>query len=186
MIDPGAFFVLRIPAPGHFSPRALPPLPYALLDALEVPDRYVAAHFCLISITQEAPEDVDTFDVTPLPGGWMCHNYFGLRVELKPTKVNGGGVMVVRSVTRYATEQRIRPGQLPYLRTRWHELLDEPAAGLRYRWCAAATAALPALWLAARTRRVAVRRRRARRGLCPGCGYDLRATRRCSECGAKA
>jgi hypothetical protein len=44
-------------------------------------------------------------------------------------------------------------------------------------------AALPARWLVAR-RRAAVARRRAESGLCPGCGYDLRATpSQCPECG---
>jgi hypothetical protein len=45
---------------------------------------------------------------------------------------------------------------------------------------AVATAVLPALWLV-RALRV---RRRSRHGLCPTCGYDVRATpERCPECG---
>jgi hypothetical protein len=43
---------------------------------------------------------------------------------------------------------------------------------------------LPLLWSVARLRRVTVARRRHRGGMCPACGYDLRATRdRCPECG---
>jgi hypothetical protein len=43
------------------------------------------------------------------------------------------------------------------------------------------TGALPLLWI----RRTLYRRAARRRGLCPQCGYDLRATpERCPECGA--
>jgi hypothetical protein len=55
-------------------------------------------------------------------------------------------------------------------------------------WCdywllALLTALLPALWLVARVRGRARRRRAA--GLCPVCGYDLRATPGiCPECGS--
>jgi hypothetical protein len=49
-------------------------------------------------------------------------------------------------------------------------------------WFLVVLAALPALaWATARLRRI----RRTRRGRCPACGYDLRASpERCPECGA--
>jgi len=47
------------------------------------------------------------------------------------------------------------------------------------------TAVLPALWLVRRRRRRAAQWRRDH-GLCPRCGYDLRATSdRCPECGTQ-
>jgi hypothetical protein len=65
-----------------------------------------------------------------------------------------------------------------------------PAAGdevhgvrLPYWALAAATGLLPAAYVVATARRRRKRRRQGR-GLCPACGYDLRATPdRCPECG---
>jgi hypothetical protein len=55
-------------------------------------------------------------------------------------------------------------------------------------WSLAALAAMPSLvWALLRVRAALRRRRRQRAGLCPGCGYDLRASLgRCPECGADA
>ena len=58
------------------------------------------------------------------------------------------------------------------------------SVGAPYWFLAALTAVAPGLWLR-RTLRQKRERARARAGLCPACGYDLRATPgRCPECGA--
>lgn len=58
---------------------------------------------------------------------------------------------------------------------------------LKYRWICALTAAFPCVWLLLFVQRMREQRRRRRAGLCPKCGYDLRATpERCPECGSPA
>jgi hypothetical protein len=51
-----------------------------------------------------------------------------------------------------------------------------PLLGVTVRlWLPVLTAVAPSLWLALLLRRTRLRRQRSRAGLCPSCGYDLRA-----------
>src|SRR4051794_34948314 len=68
---------------------------------------------------------------------------------------------------------------------RFHVHGQRVSFGFMLWFATALTALLPLLWAAVRIPPMVRRRKAARLGLCPSCGYDLRATPgRCPECGA--
>ena len=78
------------------------------------------------------------------------------------------------------------PPNVPPAVDAWMSANDQPVARVRVRrlavpmWCVAALFSVLPIW-----KLVAIRSRRNRVGVCPSCGYDLRATPdRCPECGA--
>jgi len=80
-----------------------------------------------------------------------------------------------RSLTHPASPANIPPAT---------ETEDQDILWLRFPILVAAACLLPALRLAGLVRRKYRARRRHRHGLCPTCGYDLRATpTQCPECG---
>ena len=171
--------------------------PRVLLAGLEDPQTFTSAHAMLTpwNALQEAAQDPTIHDpqsapVPPWPAGWEGPRdgggddtiwYYGLRLHITgphPT-----------SPWRMVAIPDPDPAQLPAIRDYWHRRLDVPVWSIPY-WQLALALALPApLWLTLRALRAAVARHLRPRlrpaGLCPACGYDLRATPgRCPECGA--
>jgi hypothetical protein len=176
-----------------------------LLEALEDPERFVAAHHLLGQVTGRPA----AFTARPLgsDGAYVADDD-GLPVEVtRPgpkespgdarSRVEDSDASVapkqrVTPVRWSATERyapggaelaqnaRIDPAHIPRLVKMWYDRLGVRYASAPY-W-AVMLAGFPApaffAWRAGR------RRRRTRRGLCGGCGYDLKASPdRCPECG---
>ena len=120
----------------------------------------------------------------PRPGVWQVSSFGGwvtLRVPRATTyEQNRASTNWQRDNLFFATGD-VGPAPPPareagvFIRLRWWAVPHALLAGVF------ATLGIPAMVAAMRSRG---RRRRARVGLCPSCGYDLRASpRRCPECG---
>jgi hypothetical protein len=181
---------------------AIPPL----LDALEDPERFAAAHVLLThrlvpnraikwaggSKYVDADEQGDASHLAPARPGTVWAVYNSMSVELWPVRSEIDRLMTEDREEPHAItakpirmHARVSPAQLPSLRDHWHDKLDVPLGSAPHWALVAGLAVPPALWGAVRGRRTLRRRRRSRLGLCVACGYDLRsiAVGRCPECG---
>jgi hypothetical protein len=149
----------------------------SLLDAIDRPDRAIAAHVLLVSyLGPPSPsrawggngDQVTTrYDALPV-------RFNAVSLDAAPDAGGGASRTLGLNVRADAASWRA-------LRDLWHDRLDVPVVTVGYWVALIPTLLLPIAWYGLRGRAA----RRTAEGLCPACGYDLRATPdRCPECGA--
>lgn len=183
----------------------LPDLARPLLSAMNDPRRVAVAHLLLLRKSgsrawkeprsraipghflgnRDLPGHVDF-----QPAPWTEVDLFGVHVTLNrwryPGPFDSGGTL---SADAWMHDLVGEPdfSQTAPIREWWHRRLDVQIITVPHGRALAGAALLPLLTLGHFIRKTLLDRRRHRLGLCPTCGYDLRATpqeRRCPECGA--
>jgi hypothetical protein len=158
--------------PPVFTPEEMRP---ALLEALDYPDRFVAAHVLLARLENRR---LDASRFEPRPDGVAVVDVSGLRVELLPPPPNWeynfdrtfyGGGEGIDSDCRV----RVDPAQRLALRDQWHRKYRGPVFGATYPVLTGITAAVPLFWVTGAAARLWQRWRRRREVVCVTCGYDL-------------
>jgi hypothetical protein len=158
-----------------------------LLDALDDPERFAAAHAMLSVLTDQWKRLDWYYGSHGIYRDAGQHTiiavYDGMRFNLPPNTGWNADPFFAAFYTGPAA--RYDPAQIPALRDLWFARLAQPVGSWPW-WPATLLLCLPTLlWLGHRAGGSMTRRRRHRRGCCGVCGYDLRATTgRCPECGS--
>ncbi|MDB5329953.1 MAG: hypothetical protein JWP03_1104 [Phycisphaerales bacterium] len=138
-----------------------------LLDALADKNKFAVAHMLLGCSGAEYPlgmaDDIPFYIPAP------PHTYEGLNFKLRPD-----------GTADYD------PRQIPALQRFWSTRMVRPMRERRFTLQCYPFAILPSFWVLAGLVRLRERHKHRLKGLCPICGYDLRATPdRCPECGTE-
>jgi hypothetical protein len=150
----------------------------ALLDALENPSSFAAAHVLL-----RRREDPTGYARTD----WVPEEVKSALADGRPTPltVHCSAELAVRAVVLPGhADVSIDASQLAPTRDYWRDRLYPTKGRMSVLWLSIAMGAAPVAWFVTAVRRAIRKERWSTLGLCEVCGYDVRSCgTRCSECG---